>query len=199
MKRLNCTRCKFPQTTCICKYIEPQIDNLTKIVILQHPQETKVAKNTAQLLSLQLKNVELVVGESESDFANLQKQLQDADTYLLYPNSNAVALTTKSAASLTINTLILIDATWKKATKIYQLNPWLHKFPSLQLNVSDQSQYTIRKSIHEYSLSTLEATSQFLSLYEQADFSALMRLQSGMVSEQMKFMPTAVKQRYEKK
>ena len=70
MKRSNCTKCHYPVTTCVCEYVTKKVKNRTKIVILQHPDEVNLAKNTVRLLQLQLSDIQVVIGESENEDAS---------------------------------------------------------------------------------------------------------------------------------
>ncbi|WP_275557289.1 tRNA-uridine aminocarboxypropyltransferase [Pseudoalteromonas sp. J010] len=196
MKRNTCPVCAFPLQTCVCSYIGELIDNSIEVVVMQHPSEAKVAKNTAKLLALQLRNIQIVVGENERDFDNLKAYCEQKHVALLYPNDQAQSLVQQRDEYANLHAVIVLDGTWKKATKLYQLNPWLHHLPSLKFDTVDASEYTIRKSKHKYSLSTLEATAHFLNLIDSCNVDALYTLQKGMVEEQMKLMPVDVKARY---
>ncbi|MEJ6475469.1 tRNA-uridine aminocarboxypropyltransferase [Pseudoalteromonas piscicida] len=196
MKRNTCSACQFPLNTCVCSYIGPMIENAIDIIVMQHPSEVKVAKNTAKLLSLQLSNVTIYIGENESDFNALRTRCADQRVALLYPNDQAHTLISNSNGTVKLDAIIVLDGTWKKATKLYQLNQWLHALPSFKFDTFHASEYTIRKSKHKYSLSTLEAAAQFLDIADSCDTSALYQLQAGMVKEQMKLMPADVKARY---
>ncbi len=163
---------------------------------MQHPSEVKVAKNTAKLLALQLDRFTLYVGENTADFEELINFCRLNHVAVLYPSSHAKTLTTEYNFDQTLDAIILLDGTWKKATKLYNLNPWLSQLPSFQFDSVNASEYTIRKSKHEYSLSTLEAAAQFLEIVDQCETADLYKLQAGMVKEQMKLMPDDVKARY---
>ncbi|MBR8844628.1 MULTISPECIES: tRNA-uridine aminocarboxypropyltransferase [Pseudoalteromonas] len=196
MKRNTCPVCQFPTKTCVCSYIGNVIPNATQVIIMQHPSEVKVAKNTAKLLALQLDSFALYVGENTTDFEELINFCNGNHVALLYPNSHAKTLTTEHNRAQNLDAIILLDGTWKKATKLYKLNPWLSQLPSFQFDSVNASEYTIRKSKHEYSLSTLEAAAQFLEIVDQCETADLYKLQAGMVKEQMTRMPDDVKARY---
>ena len=199
MKRPVCPSCDFPVTTCVCSYLSQPLNNHIEVVILQHPSETKVAKNTAKLLTLQLQHIQLVVGETAADFSAVQSYLANRKAALLYPNKHAQTLAAGAAEKLELDTIIILDGTWKKATRLYQTNLWLHALPSFSFDTHDQSKYTIRKSKHQFSLSTLEACARFLALVEGCDINPLLTLQQGMVEQQMKYMTPEVRERYQNK
>ncbi|NOU48949.1 DTW domain-containing protein [Pseudoalteromonas sp. JBTF-M23] len=197
MKRSCCPKCHYPNTTCVCQYISPLIANNTKIVVLQHPSEVSIAKNTVRLLTLQLSNIDVFTGESPADFENAKQLIENRQCALLYPSEHAISVQQLSNQPKQIDTLVAIDGTWKKAHKILALNPWLMKLPAVTFAKLPPNQYRIRKAEQENSLSSLEAVALFLNEYERIDQQPLLALLDGMIAEQIKFMPSHVKARYE--
>ncbi|KAF7769942.1 hypothetical protein PCIT_a2867 [Pseudoalteromonas citrea] len=163
---------------------------------MQHPDETELAKNTVRLLTLQLSNIEVYVGESQRDFMQLLSQLNLATCALLYPSEHSVAAETLPNSQCNIETLLVIDGTWKKTNKILALNPWLKTLLAVSFNDIPKNKYTIRKAEQVYSLSTLEAVGLFLTHHDSIDSQPLLSLLDGMIEEQTKFMPAHVKARY---
>ncbi|TMP31285.1 tRNA-uridine aminocarboxypropyltransferase [Pseudoalteromonas rubra] len=198
MKRTLCNHCHFPEQTCVCKFLGQPVKNHCKILVLQHPSEVKVTKNTVRLLSLQLSNLEVVIGESETDFAHVRQQLHSSQCALLYPSESAKALSAPAGKETlpAIETLVVLDGTWKKVHKMLMLNPWLMSLPHVSFAELPKNQYHIRKAEQAFSLSTLEATAHFLHLYEAISPEPLYRALAGMIEQQTRLMPDHVKQRY---
>lgn len=151
--------------------------NDTRIFILRHPSETGQAKNTVPLLQLSLTNIEVLDGEQEEDF----RQIKDwcinnkAHVAVLYPNENSHNLAAVSSENIhSPATLLLIDGTWRKAYKIWQLNPWLHQLRSFHLQ--DMATIYQRRSRRGNGLSTLEATAEALKLLEDVETQPLIDL-----------------------
>ncbi|BBM65251.1 hypothetical protein VYA_08010 [Vibrio alfacsensis] len=89
--------------------------------------------------------------------------------------------------------LILLDGTWKKAYKMWQLSTNLHGIPTVKLPEDLQGHYTIRKAPSENSLSTVEAGYYALSLLEpNKDFSPLLNAFEKMIEFQIAQMPPGV-------
>jgi DTW domain-containing protein YfiP len=170
--------------------------NDTHIVVLQHPDETKVAKNTVRLLQLQLKNIQVHIGECQNDFLEVFANLPLSQTAILYPDKTAIDASQFKTLLPKPTHLIVVDGTWKKTNKILALNPWLHSLQKISFNVLPENNYRIRKAEQVYSLSTLEAVGHFLSIVENKDNRPLLNLLNGMIEQQTKFMPPAVKARY---
>jgi len=84
--RVACARCLRPQVTCLCALTKATAHR-TEVLVLQHPQEQRQAKNSVALLRLSLAHCEVVVGERFSP-GSLAALLQRPgwDTRLLYPD-----------------------------------------------------------------------------------------------------------------
>ncbi|MCG9708611.1 DTW domain-containing protein [Pseudoalteromonas sp. Isolate3] len=168
-------------------------------MILRHPNEEKITKNTANLLNLGLENCQIIAGESERDFLQLAT-LPKATTAVLYPADDALNLdehtATTDAFKQSLTHLIVIDGTWKKAYKMLQLTPSLHAFEAVSFKQVPQNKYVIRKAPRADSLSTLEAVAHSLKLIEGLDVTPLYRLLAALVDKQTQHMPANVKARY---
>ena len=178
-RRQTCQRCEYPVSVCICSAIKP-FTPVAKLIILQHPSETRHAKNTARLIKLCCPDVQLLVGEDPEDFARLQQEVaQNPEQFaLIYPNQFSRPLTKQSGknAPLNFRHLIFIDGTWRKAFKIWKLNPWLQHLTSLHFEPDSPGQYQIRKAPGDFQLSTLEAAARTLEQGYQQDAGPLIDL-----------------------
>ena len=198
MARELCSHCGFSVKTCLCDSISI-INNKLKIIILRHPSEEKVTKNTANLLNLGLDNCQILAGESEQDFLQLAT-LPKETTAVLYPADNALCLDEHTATTVALKQsfthLIVIDGTWKKAYKMLQLTPSLQGFQAVSFKQIPQNKYVIRKAPRADSLSTLEAVAHSLKLIEGLDVTPLYKLLAALVDKQTQHMPDNVKARY---
>lgn len=186
-QRDYCAHCQYPQKTCICTAIAP-LNNRCAIDILQHPHEQKAAKNTARLVALCAQKTRIWVGEQPDDFTTLRQTLENSNAQnsrytpvIVYPNNHSQSLSQwiqkintdthfkrDTTASRTLLRFIFLDGTWKKAYKLWQVNPWLHQYPSVHLT-HETCEYTIRKAPKTGCLSTLEAVALCLKNYEAID------------------------------
>lgn len=199
MNRTICPRCGFPQSVCLCAAIRPMTSR-HRLIILQHPSEAAHAKNSARLIPLCLPDTRIWPGESEADFAELIAQLaaDPRPAYLLYPAEPAQAVEPLSAQGrFPRSNLILLDGTWRKAYRTYQLNPWLQKLPKLTFAAPPPSRYQIRKARQPGSLSTLEAAAWCLHHLEKIDVSPLLELFHARINGQISRMPDTVQARYQ--
>jgi DTW domain-containing protein YfiP len=138
--------------------------------------EAKHAKNTVRLLSLSLSNIYLYKGKKESDFLAAQKLCENKKVAVIYPTANAITPSSELTRHELPEILIFIDASWKQALGIWQRTPWLQTLPQWQFTMETPSQYRIRHSSKQYSLSTLEAVAHTLDHYYHVDTKDLLLL-----------------------
>lgn len=196
MAHTLCNHCNFSLNTCICNAITKTSNKVT-VIILQHPSEEKIAKNTAKLLNLCLTDCQIIKGENNDDFSIL-KTLPVSSTVLLYPNKHAVNLddNTEQPNVKNITHLIVVDGTWKKAYKILQLTTLLNQFKTVSFKQLPKNRYAIRKAPRADSLSTLEAVAHSLFLIEQLNPAPLYNTLNELIQKQTQHMPEHVKARY---
>lgn len=172
MARELCSNCQRALANCLCQFIT-NIDNDINVIILQHPSEIKQHKASVPILARSLTACMVLNGEDFTEHQLLNALLHQYQNrcFLLYPNENASVIkasinTGKQNNSVDKYCLILIDGTWKKAYKIFQLSNNLHQLPSLVLPADIKGQYLIRKTQKANALSTLEACCYGLGLLE---------------------------------
>lgn len=169
MKRSICPTCNKPEVACICSFVTTT-SNQVNVVILQHPKEVNHTKGTALLLAKSLKNSHVIVGESFDNNSELHKVLAQhhGKTFLLYPSEDALTLNNNVTLEChtQISCIVLLDATWRKAFKMFQLSSCLQALPQIKLAEGIPVLYEIRKTAKEGALSTLEACCHALSVIE---------------------------------
>ena len=158
MPRQICPTCQRPLKVCYCSALV-HIPNRIKVLIIQHPLEQKHPFNTGRMAHLCLDNSELIVAEHLSD-EELLKLLKRRSA-LLYPSLSwlpeveQVEPGTLQAEQL--EQLVVVDATWRKSKKMLHLHPALQQLPRVSFEGALSSDYQIRKSSLENSLSTVES------------------------------------------
>ncbi|NIY91864.1 tRNA-uridine aminocarboxypropyltransferase [Vibrio diazotrophicus] len=189
-----CSQCGKARKACICDNIVA-LDSQVELIILQHLTEEHRPMGTARILSLSLANSRLLVGEDFREHSDLNQLLAEPDVqhFVLYPND-----VSQSAADVALPVekkirIILLDGTWKKAFKMWQLNTQLHRLPCLHLPEDLKGNYRIRKAPSENALSTVEAGFHVLSLMQpEKDFSPLLDAFEAMIDYQIQQMPAGV-------
>ena len=172
--RPTCPRCLRPQSTCLCALARPT-PHRTEVLVLQHPQEQRQAKNSVALLRLSLAACEVVVGERFTPEA-LAGLLHRPGRYtrLLYPDVPATPAPPAPALDVDVPArLVVIDATWRKSLRMMLEHPALAALPRLSLAAPAPTCYrAIRAARRADQVSTLEATVQALAMLEGPTFQA---------------------------
>jgi len=157
------------------------IDNRLFVLILQHPQERRVALSTAPSTRALLRRAELVVGLSWPNLSRALGRSVDLKRWaVLYLGSErpstlrdqreVIALDRRGEPAADqlamlrgLEGVVLLDGTWKEAKTLWWRNPWLSKLQRLVLNPPRKSRYgQIRREPRREALSTLEAVALLL-------------------------------------
>jgi len=200
MSSRYCLQCGKALKACICHHIV-DLCSQVELIILQHSSEQYCPMGTARILTGSLKNCHIFVGEdfSENDVLNQFLADNDYQHYVLYPNKVAHSVDDVFVQSHTGNKklrIILLDGTWKKAFKIWQLSDNLHVFQTLCFPADIKGHYRIRKASNRHYLSTVEAGYHILSLFQpNQDFTSLLTTFNKMIDFQIQQMPSGVYER----
>ena len=164
--RETCWRCVRPRTFCACEGLVP-VAVRTRVVILQHPREARLAICSAQLAHVAISGSELHRGFSFEDHPRVRGILETPGTALLYPGPGAPLAGSPEAAADPPDTLVLVDATWPQAVKMLAANPRLAALPRLALVPARPSGYgDLRREPGPEHLSTIEAAALALGALE---------------------------------
>ncbi|MGF1689446.1 DTW domain-containing protein [Photobacterium japonica] len=201
-----CEQCGKAKQACICRWIQV-IDAKTELWILQHPSEVKRAIGTARILTLSLPNAKLWVGEDFSTHDEINRLLADPhrQAWVIYPGENATPISVLAEATepneaepdaaAIKRTLILLDGTWKKAYKMWQLSSNLQQLPAVALDNADDGNYRIRKSPKSQGVSTVEAGYLALTALDKGNeetYTPLLDAFNQMIEFQIQQMPAGV-------
>lgn len=192
-----CSQCGKARKACICDSIVA-LDSQVELIILQHPTEEHRPMGTARILSLSLVNSRLLVGEDFRQHGELNQLLAEPDVehFVLYPSDVSLSAADVALPIEKKIRIILLDGTWKKAFKMWQLNTQLHHLPCLHLPENLKGNYRIRKAPNENALSTVEAGFHVLSMMQpEKDFSPLLDAFEAMVDYQIQQMPAGIFER----
>jgi DTW domain-containing protein YfiP len=190
MSRAFCYQCHRASVACLCGRIEPQ-QNQVRVVVLQHPDESSHARGSAIIAELGLQQYTCWVGEDFTAHAPLQQLLQahGDELVLVFPGEQARGLQ-QVKAEKPIKILLFIDASWRKARKIWQTNPQLQRLNCCYLEPAQPSAYRIRKVPQPGYLSTLESIVEALRIVEEApaDYQPMLELFTEMIDFQIEQM-----------
>lgn len=158
-----CLQCLKTKKACICEWITP-ISTEVELIILQHPTEAKRPLGTAKILSLSLVNCRTFIGENFTDHTELNTLLADEQYQhqVLFLDGTSQAISSSNQTKQK-QRVILLDGTWKKAYKMWQLSTNLHSLPKVHLDTELSGNYRVRKAPKDNALSTAEAGYHVLS------------------------------------
>jgi hypothetical protein len=162
--RPTCPRCLRPLAFCVCADLKPVVTR-TRIVLLQHPREARLAICSAWLTRLALVNAELHRGVRFSEDARVTEIVSTPGAALLYPCDSA--LPASSLAGQPPAVLVVVDGTWLQAEKMLVVNPFLAALPRVSVSSVHPSGYRdLRREPAPHCLSTIEAVACALGALE---------------------------------
>lgn len=164
----SCNKCGLPIINCICNFV-PKIKTKAKILILSTERELYRPSNTARLLKLtNPESTELILWERTNPSKKLLEYInsKEYEIYILFPTENdeALEITFEHKSSEKTPVFIILDGTWKEASKMFRKSEYLMKLPRISLNPLHKSEYTLRKGASEGELCTIEAAIEVLKL-----------------------------------
>lgn len=186
MPRQICPTCQRPPSVCYCSALV-HIANRIKVLIIQHPLEQKHPFNTGRMAHLCLNNSELVVAEELTD--DKLAELLKPKSALLYPSlswlPDVEQIEPGSPQAEKLEQLVVIDATWRKSKKMLHLHQALQHLPRVSFEGELCSNYQVRHSSLENSLSTIESIVMALQqLQPEVDVQSMLQPFERMVSSQ---------------
>lgn len=154
----RCPRCLFQQRVCLCADI-PTIETRTQVVIVRHYLERHRSSNSGRLAHLALPSSVLVDHGGVDGPAKLPP-LDGA--WLVYP----IGEPTYVPPSPPPRQLIVLDATWSQARRMFRKIDALRGLPCLHLPPAPMPVARLRESPGPGQVSTIEAIARALRLLE---------------------------------
>ncbi len=158
-----CPRCFLRADLCLCSAL-PSVQSQIQIVIVRHVREEWLTSNTGRLAALMLSNVCLVPYGGGEPFD--EGPLGGDDTWLLFPDA------TPAAPPGRPQRLVLLDATFHQARRMYRKIAGLHRLPHCALQLPEHRPPGRRTSPRPDGLSTLEAIAAALAQFESPALAA---------------------------
>jgi len=161
----HCPRCYQRREICICPIL-PTVQTRTEFLILRHIYEADRPSNTGRLVALAMPNSRIIpcgggtrIGLSPVD----DEFLRAPGTWLLWPDG------TGAQPEMSDNTppsrVVVIDATWQQARRLYSSMPVLRALPRLVLP-PPVSRERLREQHRADGMSTLEAVAAAVAKIE---------------------------------
>ena len=153
----RCPRCLLLQRVCLCAAI-PTVITRTRIVIVRHHLERWRSSNSGRLAHLALTNSEIVEhgGRTIAELPPL------AGAWLVFPEGEPAT----AAPVPPPRQLVVLDATWSQARRMYRKLAALRGLPILRLPEAPMPAARLRESPAPDRVSTIEAIARALRLLE---------------------------------
>jgi len=162
----HCVLCYQRREICICPII-PKVQTRTKFLILRHVQEANRPSNTGRLVALAMPNARIVACGGG---VSLDDELQwNPGTWLLWPDATG---TRAGISESPPEQVVVLDATWSQARRLYSRLPILRAMPQLVLPVPAHSRDRLRKQHRSDGMSTIEAVAAAVAKIEGVDAAA---------------------------
>jgi DTW domain-containing protein YfiP len=134
-----------------------------KIFLLTHERELNRKSNTGNIAIERSQGiVERVIWDRVNPDKKIVTLLEQNDTLLLYPTAEE-----PSESIEDFGNIIIIDATWQEAQKIYNRSPYLKFAPKATLSPKHQSKFKLRRNQRESGLCTIECIIELLRINKQ--------------------------------
>jgi DTW domain-containing protein len=154
----RCPRCLLQRRVCLCAEV-PSIETRTRVVIVRHHLEQFRSSNSGRLANLALTNSEII---NHGGIGGPAKLTSLEGAWLLFPEGEA----TQVCPSPPPRQLIVLDATWSQARRMYRKLDALRGLPILRLPDAPMPAARLRNSPGEGRVSTIEAIARALRLLE---------------------------------
>jgi DTW domain-containing protein len=158
---LPCSRCLLQQRVCLCAEV-PTVTTRTRIVIVRHHLERFRSSNSGRLAHLALPTSQIIDPGGSGGPAALHDA---AGAWLLFPEGAPM----HSAPASPPRALIVLDATWSQARRMYRKLDVLRGLPLLRLPDEAVPPARLRESPGRGRVSTIEAIARALRLLEGDD------------------------------
>jgi DTW domain-containing protein YfiP len=165
----HCLRCYLRREICICPIL-PTVQTQAEFLIMRHIREANRPSNTGRLVALAMPNSRIVscgggvrIGLSFLD----EKLLRRPGTWLLWPDG------TNSGSDMSAITpperVVVLDATWRQARRLYSRMPVLPTMPRLALPAPARYRNRMREQHRSDGMSTIEAVAAAVTKLEGAE------------------------------
>lgn len=152
-------------TLCVCTGLAPAAAR-TRVVLLQHPREARLAICSAGLARLALANAELHRGVRFTEHPRVRELAAVPGAALLFPGPGAVPAAARADAPPPV--LFAVDGTWHQAERMVARDPLLSALPRLSVEPDGAAGYgALREEPAAHCLSTLDAVALALGALER--------------------------------
>jgi len=165
----RCDHCMMATFTCMCQW-RKELDCELQFILIMHRKEVLKPTNTGRLIAdLFPNNTQVFLWDRTEPSPELLEAINHSpqNTFVLFPSDTAQPLREHTAKHREQNnqtmTIVLLDGTWKQATKMMRLSPWLQHLPHATVTLDTLPMVDfIRKAQDSDQLSTAQAAAYSL-------------------------------------
>ena len=165
----RCPSCLLALASCICAR-RPVLQAEVTFCLLMHSLEPLKPTNTGRLIAECLGDTQAFVWARTEVDPGLLALLADPryQPYVVFPGEYALpdqpVCRDLPASSGRRPLLIILDATWTQARKMFRKSPYLASLPVLSMETEQLSRYRLRRSTRDDHLCTVEVATACLGL-----------------------------------
>jgi len=156
----RCDRCFLQTRVCMCDEI-PRIDTRTRVLVIRHASEISKPSNSGRLVAAALSNCALLEYGARNQLLD-QAPLREPGTWVLFPGGTPVDAPPEPPP----RQLVVLDATWTQARRMYQRIGALRGIPVFALPAPATPSKQLRTPPRAETVSTVQAVARALELLE---------------------------------
>ncbi|MBJ7555114.1 tRNA-uridine aminocarboxypropyltransferase [Marinomonas spartinae] len=163
---IRCPSCLMAEFACFCQHRKTS-DAPFQFILLFHRDEIHKPTNSGRLIAdLYPNDTQAFLWHRTQPPAALLKQLKAIQGHcsILFPNTPTAQSQNRPPQPLPLptpeegskHTFIVLDGTWKQASKMFHQSEWLKAIPHLEINSEAQRSFLVRHSSHRMQFATAE-------------------------------------------
>jgi DTW domain-containing protein len=168
-EKSHCPLCYQRREICICPILS-KVQTRTEFLILRHIYEAERPSNTGRLVALAMPNSRIIPcgGGTRIGLKPIDDEfLRTPGTWLLWPDGTGAQPDISDI--LPPSRLVVIDATWQQARRLYNTLPVLRTLPKLALPAPIRCRERLRDQYRSDGMSTIEAVAAAVTRLEGAE------------------------------
>src|SRR5690606_23305058 len=166
----RCDLCQLARQACICPWRAEMTAPVDFVLLLHHDEvfkPTNTGRLIADLFPSQTYAFEWSRTEPPEELLHLLAEPQRYPV-IVFPadgeSEREVYRDTPPPLDERRLTFLLLDGTWRQASRMFRASPWLANLPVFTFATAREGQYAVRQAIREGQLATAEAAAELLRL-----------------------------------
>ena len=140
---------------------------IMKFILLTHERELTKGTNTGRLVKQILgDDVDIILWKRKEPNELLVNLLETKKAALVFPTNDSEA---SANTPENYEYLVILDATWQEARKMFNRSSYLNQAERVTLSVSKPSEYKLRRNQIEGGLSTIECVIELLRQHTSSE------------------------------